>query len=512
MRLIMLLACVILSTIPFDLASQNRNGLGKFMEEVKKSSGNQNRNQRNNSQSNLKQMYQDAKRRAERDNAEKEKASRADQTRKSTESQKTKDKNKNKSVADSQGDVNAKREQDDIALVVNGEGPNKTEATNNALRSAIEQAYGTFVSANTSIVNDELVRDEIATVASGNIKSYREISTTQLPNGNTSVSLSTVVSIGKLVQYAQAHGGSAEFAGQTFMMNMRMQELNKKNEAAAMRNLYEKLKAIQPILYDCSVEVGTPAKSHLYYDSEKLDHEGYCIPFCIQITPTDNLYQWLKEVESTMDVISVSPDERKALNANNINTFNCRFLNKSYIMRNMYGVYSNMECEESLAGCVNILNDWVDHLIIDINSGEHTVTIKINRTAKDILLHGYSSQRPFGKLYTQRDNWADKYCCYVKTSTKHAFLTMNELSINSDIPLDFWWSEDNGLVLCSYFVEDYINNYIPKDKLSSTPYGQRMKLFQPSSDDRWSFYLSFDLFFFNDEVQDLKNFEVRWDY
>ena len=73
----------------------------------------------------------------------------------------------------SQGQTREK-EKDDVILVVSGDGPNKEEATKNALRSAIEQAYGTFVSANTSIVNDDLVKDEIATVASGNIKSFRE--------------------------------------------------------------------------------------------------------------------------------------------------------------------------------------------------------------------------------------------------------------------------------------------------------------------------------------------------
>ena len=63
-----------------------------------------------------------------------------------------------------------------VSLVVSGEGPTKMEATSAALRSAIEQAFGTFVSANTTILNDELVENEIATVSSGNIESYEEIS------------------------------------------------------------------------------------------------------------------------------------------------------------------------------------------------------------------------------------------------------------------------------------------------------------------------------------------------
>ncbi len=37
-------------------------------------------------------------------------------------------------------------DKDDVTLVVNGSGKDKAEATKAALRSAIEQAYGVFVS------------------------------------------------------------------------------------------------------------------------------------------------------------------------------------------------------------------------------------------------------------------------------------------------------------------------------------------------------------------------------
>ena len=63
----------------------------------------------------------------------------------------------------------------EVTLVVTGEGATKEEATNNVLRSAVEQAFGVFVSANTTILNDEIVRDEIATITSGNIKSFKEL-------------------------------------------------------------------------------------------------------------------------------------------------------------------------------------------------------------------------------------------------------------------------------------------------------------------------------------------------
>lgn len=126
--------------------------------------------------------------------------------------------------------ININAQISEVSLVVNAEGPNKTEAIDNALRSAIEQTYGMFVSANTTILNDEVVKDEITTVSTGNIQKYTEISSVLLPNGNTSVTLEAVVSLTKLVSYAKSKGSECEFAGSTFGANLRLYELRKKTK------------------------------------------------------------------------------------------------------------------------------------------------------------------------------------------------------------------------------------------------------------------------------------------
>lgn len=65
------------------------------------------------------------------------------------------------------------------------------------------------------------------TISSGNIKSYEEIESLSTDN-KTIVTLQATVSISKLVSYAKSKGASAEFAGSTFGMNMKMKELNRK--------------------------------------------------------------------------------------------------------------------------------------------------------------------------------------------------------------------------------------------------------------------------------------------
>ena len=146
----------------------------------------------------------------------------------------------------------------EVKLVASGEGMTETEAVHNALRSAIEQTYGVFVSANTDILNDDLVKDEVVTVSSGNIHSYKTLGCVELENGNKSVQVEAVVSVSSLVDFAKAKGASCEFAGAVFGANIKMINLNKVNAEKALEHLYEQLNAIASNMYDYELNVGEP--------------------------------------------------------------------------------------------------------------------------------------------------------------------------------------------------------------------------------------------------------------
>lgn len=289
--------CLMLCVLPDTVIAQDKNKGSRFRDNIYKSSQNQKSNRRNSSDASQIDQTLKGNKRAEKNKQLERKQSSAQKETSSS------------NIKTAQGNVNAKREKDDIVLVVSGEGPNKTEATKNALRSAIEQAYGTFVSASTEIMNDELVKDEIATVASGNIKSYKELSSMVLPNGNTSVSLSAAVSIGKLIQYTQSHGGSAEFAGQTFMMNIRMRELNKRNELKALNDMLVQLRGLENDLFDFTIDVKDP----------KMVLEDLCsIPVVVTIS-TNSTYELFQEIiSSTLKELSLSKNEIEEYNANNM--------------------------------------------------------------------------------------------------------------------------------------------------------------------------------------------------
>ncbi|MDE7369384.1 MAG: hypothetical protein K2N08_06375 [Muribaculaceae bacterium] len=143
-------------------------------------------------------------------------------------------------------------------FTVSADGPTKDEAIKNALRSAIESVYGAFVSANTTMLNDELVKDEIVTVTNGSIKSYKEVSAVENPKGGWFVTVQGVVSLPHLITYAKSHGSECEFAGSTFGMEMKMRELQKVNEMKVLNNLSDQIIAMLPSIMEYKIEVGEP--------------------------------------------------------------------------------------------------------------------------------------------------------------------------------------------------------------------------------------------------------------
>lgn len=158
----------------------------------------------------------------------------------------------------------SKKSKDDVELIVSGDGATKEEATKAALRSAIEQTYGTFVSSNTNILNDNLVKDEIVTVSSGNVKEYTYLGENEA-NGKCHVTIKAIVSIGKLVQYVQSKGGEAELAGETFVMDVKLKEFYKKNEEMALQNLMTQLEELMPLAFDYSISIDEPHAEYQRY-------------------------------------------------------------------------------------------------------------------------------------------------------------------------------------------------------------------------------------------------------
>ena len=225
---------------------------------------------------------------------------------------------------------------DEVTLVASGKASDSEKATTIALRSAIEQAYGTFVSANTTILNDDLVKDEIVTISNGNIKSYEVLSDVKCEDGQDMVTVKATVCISKLVSYAKSKGASTEFAGATFAQSMKIKELNKKNESQALQNVLTMVKEMLPIAFDKKLYVADPSiakaipqyrnpRSNVekqYYDYGNLTDGYYKMVMYVIMEPNDNTSGVLNSIYETLQAISLSTEEIIEYKKVGINTSN----------------------------------------------------------------------------------------------------------------------------------------------------------------------------------------------
>ena len=62
--------------------------------------------------------------------------------------------------------IHAQETNRSIEITTTGSGRTIEEAKTNALRSAIEQAYGVYISSKTEILNDNISSDEITSITS----------------------------------------------------------------------------------------------------------------------------------------------------------------------------------------------------------------------------------------------------------------------------------------------------------------------------------------------------------
>lgn len=218
--------------------------------------------------------------------------------------------------------VLAKDIKDDVMLVVSADGTTKEEAVKNALYSAIEQTYGVFVSANTTLLNDTIVKDEVITISSGNIKEYEEISVTNLPNGKLFVTLRAVVNVTQLVNYAQNKGMQVEFSGNEFTINLNRKILNRKNEAIAIKNLFLQVAPFILNSFDYQLEIGSPQMRQ--YRERGSNIVGH-IPLFVQALPNENLNIATDLMVNTLQQLSLTKDEILDYENHNIPFYVCNF-------------------------------------------------------------------------------------------------------------------------------------------------------------------------------------------
>ena len=206
-------------------------------------------------------------------------------------------------------------------VIVTATANDNVEAKNLALRSAIEQAFGSYISSNTEILNDQLIKDEIISISSGNIDSIHVISENKLGEGRTSVTLLAVVSVNKLVTFCESKGYKVEFKGGLFSANLKQQKLNEIAELNAIENICEVGKSIINKSFDYSLTMSEPQKGEGDVNEEKWN-----IIYNVSVKPNSNFVEFKNFVYENLSRIAMNEEEVTKYRTTNKRVFNLKWV------------------------------------------------------------------------------------------------------------------------------------------------------------------------------------------
>ena len=188
-----------------------------------------------------------------------------------------------------------------VSIKSTGSGETLEKATLNALRSSIEQAFGSFISSNTEILNDEIISDEIVSISNGNIASYDLLNQTFIEGVGFLVTLKVDVSLIELTTFAESNGVEVEFKGGIFGAKIRLQKLNEKSESIAMQNFLLSSYEILDKSFKYSLNVSDPISIP--------GTDKFNIIFEVSVSPNDVFNDFFKYFKTTVSSISLSPEE-----------------------------------------------------------------------------------------------------------------------------------------------------------------------------------------------------------
>lgn len=335
-----------------------------------------------------------------------------------------------------------------VTLTVSGTGKTLEEAKLNALRSAIEQAFGAFISSKTEILNDNLVKDEIVSIANGNIQKYDIVSQAEIPNNGFAITLNATVSIEKLTTFAESKGVNVEYKGGLFGLKIKLQKLNEEAEVVAIKNLTSASFDILNKALDFELKVSEPVKAQ-YTEDE------YDVKFLINVTANNNFEVFNNYFTETIKRLSLTEDEiieYKNLNHplhyikidNNIYTLRSR-LSLTYLMNFFIGsqVFANSFKIFSNTGTVKFSYHEIYKSFLN---RDITPWIRESNNIKNILLNAFSLDYFVNSNIKNNYQYANREGGWLYLAPKFNYLKDN-----------FGLTKNNILYRTSTDMDDYYN-------------------------------------------------------
>ena len=261
-----------------------------------------------------------------------------------------------------------------VTLSISGQGKTQDEAKQNALRNAIEQAFGVFISSNTEILNDELVKDEIVSVSNGNIQKFEVISEVQIPDGGFATTLNATVSVNKLTSFVESKGYEVEFKGSLFASNIGLQNLMEKNEVEAIKNMVPVLKSFSEKSFEYVLQTSEPKMN-------PTDKSEWLIGVSVGVKVNKNFMQIPKILQETVSNLSLEEHDLENYTSLNKSVYPITIATKS--IQKTY----HLRSEESIATILDFVYSMNNDIVnFQMSNGLDNFTL---HDIKELSLYDY---------------------------------------------------------------------------------------------------------------------------
>lgn len=149
-----------------------------------------------------------------------------------------------------------------VKVQVVASGKTESEAITEALRSALTQTSSVFISSNTTLINDELEKDQIAMINNGSVAEYKIIDKATKEDGTVFITCNVTVSVNKLGSFVESSGGATELKGGLFANNIKLMDLNKRAEEQSIQDLLSVSRDMLSSAFDYEIINGEPINNN----------------------------------------------------------------------------------------------------------------------------------------------------------------------------------------------------------------------------------------------------------
>jgi len=217
---------------------------------------------------------------------------------------------------------------DIIKITTSASGITKEIAVQDALRSALEQSYGSFISTKTNIKNDELINDEIVSITNGDIHKY-EIISEYILDGRYNVTVESEISLNQINTFKKQIGESAtKFDGALFGVKIKLQEINEKSEKTSLENLFVSLYNI----YSESIDITLDNYAEPKIISGTTD---YAIDFEVGLAYNSNILTFNNHLTKSLKSIAMNQTENELYSSLGKSTYRVILDGENYYFRNI---------------------------------------------------------------------------------------------------------------------------------------------------------------------------------